>query len=206
MLDTYFRISKKLNFFFRNWSQSRFFNNFQLIKVLFTKFLCQAKIWWIIIRAMPRMSEKCYSHIFFLISIRPQMTFKVLFTISTELHWKLFFNWCIVFKNPQKCLIWIFEFSPYFCLIKSDLSGNTIYSKCHIWILALSTDFCLKKLTCLVTLFDCKVQIFKLTIFWYFLLIFVHSKWKVSGLQKLAKIDSFWHFQQTLDNEKWLVW
>ena len=105
-----------------------------------------------------------------------------------------------MFKNHQKCLIWIFEFSPYFCLIKSDLSGNTIYSKCRIWILALSTNFCLKKLTCLVTLFDCKVQIFKLTIFWYFWLIFVHSKWKVSGLQKLAKIDSFWHFQQTLDN------
>ena len=41
-----------------------------------------------------------------------------------------------MFKNHQKCLIWIFEFSPYFCLIKSDLSGNTIYSKCRIWILA----------------------------------------------------------------------
>ena len=56
-------------------------------------------------------------------------------------------------------------------------SGSAIlfenYSKCRIWIFAFSTEFCpILKLTCLVTLFDRKLQVFKnlpkLTIFGIF--------------------------------------
>ena len=133
---------QKLNFFFRNWSQSRFFNNFQLIKVLFTKFLCQAKIWWIIIRAMPRMSEKCYSHIFFLISIRPQMTFKVLFTISTELHWKLFFNWCTQCLKITKSVS--FEFLNFLHIfVLSKVTYLVYLLKMSYLNFGTFTDFCL---------------------------------------------------------------
>ena len=45
-----------------------------------------------------------------------------------------------LFENHQKSRISILAFSTDFCLIKIDLSGNTVwpkkYSKCRIWILA----------------------------------------------------------------------
>ena len=173
MLDTYFRISKNWISFLEIDLNLDFFNNFQLIKVLFTKFLCQAKIWWIIIRAMPRMSEKCYSHIFFLISIRPQMTFKVLFTISTELHWKLFFNWCTQCLKITKSVSFEFlNFLHIFVLSKVTylvtlFTQNVVFEFWHF-----PPIFVLLKVTCLVTLFDRAILMF----------------------QKLIKIDNFWHF------------
>ena len=33
----------------------------------------------------------------------------------------------ILFENYSKCRIWILTFSTNFCLIKSDLSGNTVW-------------------------------------------------------------------------------
>ena len=85
------------------------------------------------------------------------------------------------------------------------------YSKCRIW--HFPPIFVLLKLTCLVTLFDRKLQVFKnsskWTIFGHFLSIFVLLKLtclvtlfdrKLQVLQKLA-LDHFWHFNQLLSTQ-----
>ena len=72
---------------------------------------------------------------------------------------------CTVFENPQKCRIWVFQiwhFPPFFILLK---------------------------VTCLVTLFDRKLQVFqkiaKINHFRHFQWTFVHSKCKCSSKYKM---------------------
>ena len=83
-------------------------------------------------------------------------------------------NHCTLFENYSKCPIWIFE----------------------IW--HFPTIFVLLKLTCLITLFDRKLQVFKdspnWTIFWHFSLTFVHSKCKLSSLRSQCWMRLFLWF------------
>ena len=95
--------------------------------------------------------------------------------------------WCLVFVNFGifeqflTCLVTLFDRKFQFKkkLVKIDYFWHFwwtfVYSKCRIWVYQtwhFSSIFVLLKLTCLVTLFDCKIQVFKnspkLTIFGIF--------------------------------------
>ena len=72
----------------------------------------------------------------------------------------------------------------------------------NFWILAFSINSCLFKVTCLVTLFDHKLQVFnnssKWTILRCFWLIFVHSKCKRISLRSQYWIRLFLWFSNTV--------
>ena len=69
------------------------------------------------------------------------------------------------------------------------------YTKCRIWIFQFR-HFPLLKVTCLVTLFVCKLQDFdKMDNFWHFKLTFVHSKCKCSSLRSPSWMRFFYDFQ-----------
>ena len=77
------------------------------------------------------------------------------------------------------------------------------YTKCRIWIFQFR-HFPLLKVTCLVTLFVCKLQDFlkvaKMDNFWHFKLTFVHSKCKRSSLRSPSWMRFFLWFSNTVND------
>ena len=82
-------------------------------------------------------------------------------------------NQCTLFENHSKCRIWIFEFWHF------------------------PPIFVLLKLTCLVTLFDRKLQFFKNSPNWLFL-AFLNSKCKRSSLRSQCWMRLFLWFSNTM--------
>ena len=87
---------------------------------------------------------------------------------------------------------------------RSTLFEN--YSKCRIWVYEFwhfPPIFVLLKLTCLVTLFDRKLQVFKNSpkwnIFGHFQLTFVHSKCKHNSLCSQRWMRLFLWFSNTVE-------
>ena len=103
-----------------------------------------------------------------------------------------------------------FDENDRWCTIARCLK---ITQKCRIWILAFSTNFVLLKLTCLVTLFDRQLQVFKNSPKWtIFNWTFVHSKCKRSWLRSHYWMRLFLWFSNTVRLlrrpwkwEKWAV-
>ena len=89
---------------------------------------------------------------------------------------------------------------------------NTVfknYSKCHIWVFQFwhfPPIFVFLKLTCLVTLIDRKLKVFKnspkWTIFGIFEWTFVHSKCKRSSLRSQCWMRLFLWFSNTVQRFK----
>ena len=84
---------------------------------------------------------------------------------SLDEHWVLFKAQCL--KITKMSHFEIGHFPPFYVLITNEMSGNTFLPSSPkmayltFSILAFSTNFCPLKLTCLVTLFDWKLQAFK---------------------------------------------
>ena len=75
------------------------------------------------------------------------------------------------------------------------------YSKCHLWIFwfwHFPSIFVIFKVTCLVTLFDRKLQIFKNSPKWSIFGTFVHSKCKRSLLRSQCWMRLFLWFSNTV--------
>ena len=108
---------------------------------------------------------------------------------------------------PSELYRWAWK-ALFLPLRNSHLRQHTLFEnhpKCRIWILEFwhfPPIFVLLKLTCLVTLFDRKLQVFKnspkWTIFCHFPLTFVHSKRKRSSLRSQCWMRLFLWFSNTV--------